>query len=138
MGQLLSALNLSLAVTLIAFVVLHIRRIVAPQMSAEWELLTLASIGDAIFVVTGDDRVNFANPGGHPPWRKDRTSSLAVRPTLRWPDRWPGVDSGGRRGHSAGRARPRRAAPVRWGLEFDLASKEATTLLADAKMMPLV
>jgi len=42
--------------------VLHIRRIVALQISAERELLTLASIGDAIFVVTGDDRVNFANP----------------------------------------------------------------------------
>jgi diguanylate cyclase (GGDEF)-like protein len=62
MGQLLSALNLSLAVTLIAFIVLHIRRIVALQISAERELLTLASIGDAIFVVTGDDKINFANP----------------------------------------------------------------------------
>jgi diguanylate cyclase (GGDEF)-like protein/PAS domain S-box-containing protein len=62
MGQLLSALNLSLAVTLIVFVVLHIRRIVALQISAERELLTLASIGDAIFVVTGDDEISFANP----------------------------------------------------------------------------
>jgi diguanylate cyclase (GGDEF)-like protein/PAS domain S-box-containing protein len=62
MSQLLSALNLSLAATLIAFVVLHIRRIVALQISAERELLTLASIRDAIFVVSVDDKINFANP----------------------------------------------------------------------------